>query len=124
MKKKILIVENDKDIRDVISIILTEEGYQVNAFGTEKNIFNHIKDFNPDIILLDIIHPTQEGTHLCREIKAAEGTKHIPVIVLSTHLKIAAVKEVCADEVLAKPFDVPQLIKVIEGELTEGELEN
>lgn len=124
MKKRILVVENDKDIRDVISIILTEEGYLVNTFGTEKEIFNHIRNFNPDIILLDIIQPTKEGTQLCREIKEAEGTRHIPVIVLSTHLKIAAVKDICADEVLAKPFDIPQLIKVIEGELTEGELEN
>jgi DNA-binding response OmpR family regulator len=124
MKKRILVIENDRDIRDVLSLILTEEGYKVSAFGTERDIFNHIRDFEPHVILLDIIKPTLEGTELCRAIKAAETTKHIPVIVLSTHLKIESVKEVCADEVVPKPFDVPQLLKAIEGELMEGEIEN
>ena len=124
MKKRILVVENDKDIRDILSIILIDEGYQVRVYGTEEHIFDHIRDFKPHVILLDIIRPTVEGTELCRSIKAAETTKHIPVIVLSTHLKIESVKEVCADEVVPKPFDVPQLLKAIEGELMEGEIEN
>lgn len=124
MKKRILIVENDKDIREILFIILSEEGYHANVLGTEERIFDHIRDFKPHIILLDIIHPTVEGTELCRAIKAAETTKHIPVIVLSTHFKIESVKEVCADEVVPKPFDVPQLLKAIEGELMEGEIEN
>ena len=119
MKKRILVVENDTDLREILAIILEEEGYQVKVFGREKEIFSHIRDFQPHVILLDIIHPTIEGTELCRSIKAAENTKDIPVIVLSTHLKIESVKQICADEVVPKPFDVSQLLKVIEGELIE-----
>ncbi|HEY0176351.1 MAG TPA: hypothetical protein VGC08_08230, partial [Pedobacter sp.] len=57
--------------------------------------------------------PTPEGTAICESIKAAEDTSHIPVIVLSTHPKAEVVKEVCADEVVHKPFDISFLIDVI-----------
>lgn len=119
MKKKILVVERDRDILEIVSYILIERGYQVVSSQTEEGIFNKIKEFNPDAILLDVIKPSTEGTELCRAIKAAEGTKHIPVIVLSTHTRAAAIKEVCADEILPKPFDIDQLVDVLEKQLTE-----
>jgi DNA-binding response OmpR family regulator len=118
MKKRILIVENDKHIRELLSIILEEEGYHAKALSTEEAIFDHIKEFQPDTILLDVMMHTAEGTELCRTIKAAESTKHIPVIALSTHIKIDSLKEICADEIVRKPFDIPKLLSVIEGELT------
>lgn len=113
MRKRILVVENNKDILELISLVLEEAGYDVNLFSNEKDIFSHIVKFQPDAILLDIIQPTIQGTELCRQIKEAEGTNHIPVIVLSTHPHIKKVKDVCADEVVAKPFDIDGLIEVL-----------
>jgi response regulator RpfG family c-di-GMP phosphodiesterase len=63
------------------------------------------------------IHPTAEGTAVCEAIKATDDTSNIPVIVLSTHPKAEIVKEICADEVVNKPFDVSFLISVIEQQL-------
>jgi len=117
MKKKILVLEKNKDILELIDIILSEEGYELDLISSDKEVFNHIKDFGPDAILLDIIHPTAEGTALCKAIKAAEDTSNIPVIVLSTHPKAEVVKEICADEVVPKPFDVSLLVSVIEQQL-------
>ncbi|MEO8794313.1 MAG: response regulator [Daejeonella sp.] len=117
MKKKVLVVENDKDILNIISHILTEEGFQPILCFTEKNIFDIITENKPDVILLDVIRPTNQGTELCRAIKAAETTKHIPVIVLSTHSKIDDVKEICADEVIKKPFDISLLVNVVKQQL-------
>jgi len=117
MKKRILVVENNKDILDLISIVLEDAGYEYELFTNEKNIFEHIIQFEPDAILLDIVQPTLEGTELCRQIKAAEGTTHIPVIVLSTHPKIEKVKEVCADEVIAKPFDIDFLLETLDDQI-------
>lgn len=118
MKKRILVVENNKDILGLISIVLEDAGYEYELFTNEKNIFEHIIQFEPDAILLDIVQPTLEGTELCRQIKAAEGTNHIPVIVLSTHPKIEKVKEVCADEVVSKPFDIDFLLETLEDHIT------
>lgn len=117
MKKRVLVVENNKDILELIALVLEEAGYETGLYTNEAGIFDHIVEFKPDAILLDIIKPTLEGTQLCREIKEAEGTSHIPVIVLSTHPQMQKVKEVCADEVVSKPFDIDGLLEVLAEQL-------
>lgn len=117
MKKKILVFEKNRDILDMIGIILTDAGYEVNPISDDAEVKPRIHNFQPDVILLDVINPTTEGTALCKAIKAGEDTKHIPVIVLSTHPKLEVVKEICADEVIAKPFDITFLVSVIEKQL-------
>jgi DNA-binding response OmpR family regulator len=112
--KKVLVLEKNKDILELIAIILSDAGYQVDLISSEQEMFAHIKDFQPDLILLDVIQPTPEGTALCQSIKAAADTNHIPVIVLSTHPKAEVMKEICADEVVPKPFDISFLVSVIE----------
>jgi DNA-binding response OmpR family regulator len=117
MKKRILVIENDRTILDLISIVLNEAGYEAHIFTNEQQIFDQITDLQPDAILLDIVKPTVEGTELCRRIKEAEGTSHIPIIVLSTHPHIKKVKDVCADEVVPKPFDIDGLIDILQEQL-------
>ena len=117
MKKRILVVENNRDILDLISLVLDEAGYEVDLYQNEKDIFNKITEFQPDAILLDIIKPTLEGTELCRQIKEAEDTSHIPVIVLSTHTQIHKVKEICADETIEKPFDIDGLLEILDQQI-------
>jgi DNA-binding response OmpR family regulator len=115
MKKKIFVVENDVSILEIVTALLTDEGYSVKAVGTEDSVFEEIELFKPHVILLDIITPTEKGTLICRTLKADKKTKHIPVIVLSTHSKmVETVKNVCADEVIPKPFDICDLLETIE----------
>lgn len=118
MKKRILVVENNKDILELISLVLDEAGYEVDLYLSEINIFEKITTFQPDAILLDIVKPSVEGTELCRQIKEAENTSHIPIIVLSTHTQIHKVKEVCADETIKKPFDIDTLLEVLNEQLS------
>lgn len=113
MKKRILVIEKNVDLQELLAEILLDEGYEVTMYGNEDHLFEKIVGHNPDAILLDIIIPTVEGTELCRQIKAAETTQHIPVIVLSTHPKIDKVKGVCADEVVQKPFDIDTLLEAL-----------
>jgi len=117
MKKKILVVENDIDILEIISFVLIEEGYEPILCRTEAGIINTIDQNMPDMIILDVVQPTELGTELCRNLKATQATSHIPVLVLSTHPKIKIVKEVCADEVLTKPFDISLLLEVVKQQL-------
>ena len=117
MKKKILVVERDKDILEIVTYILKDKGYDVLASQSEEGILHQILTFNPDAILLDIIQPSDQGTELCRQIKAADKIKHIPVIVLSTHTNAASMKEVCADDILSKPFDISELVDILKKQL-------
>ena len=117
MKKKILVFDKNTDILDMITLILTQEGYIVDAIFNHDLVTKRIEEFQPDAILLDVLSPTAQGTALCESIKAAETTCHIPVIVLSTHPKYQVIKEICADEVIAKPFDIELLISVVEEQL-------
>jgi len=117
MNKKILVLEKNKEILELINIVLTDEGYLTDLISQETEMFEHIRSFRPDAILLDIINPTEEGTALCKAIKSAEESSHIPVIVLSTHPKLEIVKEICADEVVPKPFNISFLLSIIEQQL-------
>jgi CheY-like chemotaxis protein len=102
MNKRVLVVENDKSILEIIGLVLEEEGYTTSLHNSEGGILEKITAFEPDIIVLDIFRPTLESTELCRQLKAAQATAHIPVIALSTHPEINKVKEICADDVVPK----------------------
>lgn len=118
MKKRILVVENDREILNVISYILKDEGYNVKSIQSLKGIIELIHTYKPDVILLDIIIPEVESSEICKTIKSTDGIKHIPVIVLSTHPKVtASIKEICADDVISKPFDINNLVQVINDKL-------
>ena len=117
MKKKILVIEDDDDICQIISYVLIDGGFVTILCKTDHDIFDIIIINPPDIILLDVVRITEQGTELCKAIKAAESSRHIPVIVLSTHTKIDAVKEICADDVIAKPFDISLLLAVVKEQM-------
>ena len=117
MKRKILVVESDADICMIISHVLTEEGYEPILCADHEAVFENIRTHKPDVILLDVIRPTEAGTELCRTLKAADSTRHIPVIVLSTHSRIEEVKQGCADEIVKKPFDIDTLVGAVKQQL-------
>ena len=118
MKKKILVIENDQDIREILTAVLTEEGYEIRTYKFTDMTSDHIITYKPDAILLDVIRPTDEGTQLCKQLKATETTKHIPVIVMSTYSKAEILEEICADKVIAKPFDIDVLVDVVQNKLS------
>lgn len=113
MKKTILIIEDDPSIRDVVSIVLKDAGYNTESLRSDDDVLNKILTLRPDGIVLDIIRPTEESTVICRSIKEKEEVKNIPVIVLSTHPNAVVVKEICANEVMPKPFDIEYLVSII-----------
>lgn len=107
-------MERDKDILDIITYILVERGYSVLSLSSDEEIFNQIHFFSPNVLLLDIVNTNQEGTAICWAIKASPTTKHIPIIAMSTHVKLADIKGKCADDVLPKPFDLDEIVTLVE----------
>lgn len=117
MAKKVVIIEKDEDILEVLSYILIEAGYLVACFQTNSIVIEQIAKEKPDLILLDVINVSSEGTALCQAIKEDRVLEQVPVVALSTHLKPQLIKEICADEVMKKPFDIDELLQVVENHL-------
>jgi DNA-binding response OmpR family regulator len=116
VKKKILIVEDDLSIQHIVTYILEVEGYEVT--GTVHVPATELKYHNPDLILLDEWVNKIEGHMLCKEIKAVEDLKHVPVVIFSTAMDIEDIAENCeADGFVKKPFDLEILINEVKKHL-------
>lgn len=115
--KKILVIEDDKDIRDTIVYILHEEHYEVIA-SEDSKILKSINNYKPDLILLDNWltdwKSDANGQQLSKELKLNPATSHIPVIIISAVSNIKEIAEAgLADGYLRKPFDLTELIEIV-----------
>ena len=111
MRKKVLIVENDEDIRNIVGYILENEGYEVA--GCNYTLEN-LPTMTADLILLDEWVNQKEGPMLCKEIKALEKFAQVPVVIFSTSMDIAGIAANCkANGYVQKPFDLDMLISEV-----------
>ena len=111
---KILVVEDDIDISEALTIALTEEGYEVKALTDGDLVIEEVSKFNPDLIFLDILLSGIDGRRICKELKANPRMNKIPVCMLSAHAEISkTIKAYGADEFVAKPFDIDQILQVV-----------
>jgi DNA-binding response OmpR family regulator len=108
MKKNICIVEDDSDIRELISYILVDDRYDVNMCASVKEFFDLMKNNTlPDIMVFDIMLPDGNGIELCKQMKVKELTSDIPILLMSAHYKIGTPEKAgCADAFISKPFDI------------------
>lgn len=111
---KILIAEDERDIRDLITFTLRFAGHEVLATSNgEEALETALKEI-PDLILLDVRMPRMTGYEACKQIKASEKTGHIPVVFLSAKGQESEVQtgmEVGAQEYILKPFAPEQLVE-------------
>jgi len=115
--KKILVIEDDKDIRDTIVYILEEEAYEVIP-SEDSKILKSIDSKKPDLILLDNWltdwKSDANGQQLSKELKSNAATSHIPVIIISAVSNIKEIAEAGqADGYLRKPFDLHELVDIV-----------
>jgi two-component system phosphate regulon response regulator PhoB len=121
MAKKILVIEDDKDIRDTIVYVLEEENYEVVS-SEDSKILKSIHDIKPDMILLDNWltewKSDANGEQLSRELKSNPATSHIPVIIISAVSNIKDIaKAGLANAYLRKPFDLTELTALVKKHL-------
>jgi DNA-binding response OmpR family regulator len=106
-KPAILIIDDDKDMMELLRRKLVKEGCEVNISPNGAKINELIADGNPDCILLDIHMEGINGTDICKKLKAKEETKDIPVLLLSGNHNIEKIAALCgADGHIAKPLDI------------------
>lgn len=115
MSKKILAVDDDEDIVEVIKIILEDEGYEVMTLTSGKNVMSVISTLRPDLILLDVMLAGMDGREICKTIKAHQIFKYIPVVMISAshNLHNLLKSPGSPNDFLAKPFDINHLVSKV-----------
>lgn len=118
--QRILAVDDDKDILEVLQLILEDSGYEVDTLADGHQLFDRIEKHQPDLIILDIMLGNMDGRELCRTVKTKKETHDIPVILLSASHTIAnnLKQNGNPDDFIAKPFDIDVLIQRVERQLS------
>ena len=109
-KQKILIVDDDANIAELISLYLTKECFETKIVEDGEEALKEFQTFNPDLILLDLMLPGIDGYEVCREIRKTSST---PIIMLSAKGEIfdkVLGLELGADDYMIKPFDSKELV--------------
>jgi DNA-binding response OmpR family regulator len=109
-KQKILIVDDDNHIAELISLYLTKECFETMIVNDGESALTALESFSPNLILLDLMLPGMDGYQVCREVRAKSA---VPVIMLSAKGEVfdkVLGLELGADDYVEKPFDSKELV--------------
>lgn len=113
---RVLVVEDSLPTREMITDLLKNNGWAVKIACDGLEAINLLKEYNPDIVVLDIVMPRMNGYELCRHLKSNPKTQNVPVIICSEKReefdRYWGMKQ-GADAYIAKPFKAPELIATI-----------
>src|ERR1700753_1295352 len=117
--KKILIVDDNKLIVEVMTYILVNKGYKVISLYNGHQVFNKVKTSHPDLIILDDTLPGMQGREICQLLKLNRSTRNLPVIMCSGNDDIddSLEQKGAPNDILHKPFDVDSLVDKVEIQL-------
>lgn len=118
--KKILIIDDDPGILEVIQIVLEEKGYEV-FLDDGRNVQQTVEEEKPDLILLDILLAGRDGKLIARSLKGHKKTAHIPIIFVSANLNLREkALEAGVNAYLQKPFNIEELEQIVKKNLTRA----
>lgn len=113
MSRKILIVEDELNIAELLKYNLSKNGFTVKCVNNGLNIIENIVEFGAELIILDLMLPEKDGFEICKEISENEITSGIPIIIVSSKSrefdKVLAL-DLGADDYICKPFSIKELI--------------
>lgn len=112
MQGKVLIIDDDESLLEILSDFFFDENFEVQALPTVDDIIQTVKEFNPDVVVIDFLLPGVNGAELCHEIKMTFST--LPVIIISAYPKqrLSLARFNC-DRFIAKPFNVFELVEEV-----------
>lgn len=117
MDKKILVVDDEKPIADILQFNLKKEGYEVFCAYDGNEALKMVEELKPDLILLDIMLPQRDGMEVCREVRK---TSEIPIIMLTakdSEIDKVLGLELGADDYVTKPFSTREIIARVKANL-------
>ena len=110
---RVLVVDDESDVTELLQYRLEQEGYRVATLNDPLGFVVKVREFEPDLMLLDIMMPELSGIQLCRIVRADPSMKDIPVIFLSARGEVEdRIKglEAGAEDYVSKPFNINELI--------------
>jgi two-component system, OmpR family, response regulator VicR len=116
--KKVLCIEDEPEMIDLIRLILGRKGFEVHGvFGGVEGI-KKVREIQPDLVLLDLMMPDMDGWEVYQQMKAEPTTRNIPVIVVTAKAqnidKVLGLHIAKVDDYIAKPFSPQELIESVE----------
>lgn len=105
--ERVLIIEDEEDILELLRYNLSREGYQVSGVGSGEDGLKKVQSELPDLVVLDLMLPGIDGLEVCRRLKTSETTRDIPVVMVSAkgeETDIVSGLELGADDYITKPF--------------------
>lgn len=119
-EKHILIIDDDLGISEVIKIILQDDGYKTTVINDGYNIVSVVGKLKPDLILLDIWMSGIDGRDIFKILRKEKNTSKIPVVLISALSNAVDIaNEVGANGFLSKPFDISELLSIVETNLNK-----
>jgi len=122
--EKILLVEDDEDIQELVGYNLTKEGYRFESVPSAEAALKKIKADKPDLALLDLMLPGMDGLDLCKTLKSTPETEDIPIVIVTAkgeESDIVAGLELGAEDYITKPFSPKVLIARLRTVLRRGD---
>ena len=117
MGTKLLVIDDDSNISEMLSLHLESEGYEVKTASDGVGGMNYFKMYEPDLVLLDIMLPRKDGWQVCREIREISTKPIIMITAKSETFDKVLGLELGADDFLVKPIDIKELIARIKAVL-------
>src|SRR6266852_8542240 len=122
--RNILIIEDETDVADLLSLNLRKAGFRVSTAGDGASGLQKARDNRPDFIILDLMLPKMPGLEVCRTLKGDPATRHIPIMMLTAKAeeidRIVGL-EFGADDYVTKPFSPREVILRIQAILRRGD---
>lgn len=116
--KTILVIDDDRDFQTILKVMLIQSGFQVRSVFDGAIVETLAKEPAPDVILLDIDLPFTNGVEIGKKLKSDEGTRDIPVIMVSANPYVDALcKEAGAADFVQKPFALKTLLQKLQDTL-------
>jgi len=113
MSSRVLIVEDEPDIRELVVHHLKREGYQVSAAASGEEALRQVQAAPPDLVLLDLMMPAMDGLEVCRRLRQDPATASLPIVMLTAkgdEIDRVLGLEIGADDYVVKPFSPKELL--------------
>ena len=127
MERCILVVDDDREIREIISFVLRRNGFEVIVANNGLQIQQVLQQRLPDLIILDVMMPGEDGYHLCRSLRDDPLTQHIPIMIMTAHTEDIyqrISRDVGASQHITKPFHPFDLAEKVKALLRTKEMGN
>ena len=114
MIKKILVIDDNNDLLEMLSDALSGEGYEVECVSHVDNVYEAVRNARAQLVIVDYILEGINGGELCHQLKINPRTSHLPVIMITGYARVLeSLGSYGADYLLTKPFDLPELLAVV-----------